>query len=129
VILYGGKPVGMVQSYRIDDYPTHKTMIDLDCRAAGIDIFIGEEDHVNRGLGSLIIRKFLNDIVFANYGVDCCITDPEPENEAAIKAYSKAGFKYVKTVRNHQDNLDAYVMSKSRNETTPQKEDPPAAIL
>jgi len=116
LIVYDDKPIGMIQSCKLDDYPAEKAMFGLDTGYAGIDLFIGEEAYVHKGLGSRIIRKFVKEIVFVNYDVSCCIIDPEPKNVIAIKAYSKAGFKHFKTVRNSKDNIDAYLMSVNREE-------------
>jgi RimJ/RimL family protein N-acetyltransferase len=121
VVTLNGGPIGMVQSYQLDDYPSEKAIFDLDQNCAGIDIFIGEEDRLYQGLGSIIMKKFLKEIVFANYNVSCCIVDPAPENKAAIKAYKKAGFKYLKTVWNQQDAIDAYIMSVNRDEFYPDR--------
>jgi len=115
-ILYGDAPVGMVQSCRLDDYPSVKADYDLEGKVAGIDIFIGEEGYVYRGLGSNIMRRFLKEIVFVRYDVDCCIVDPNPENTSAIRAYEKAGFGYVKTVWNSTDKVWAYLMTIKRTD-------------
>ena len=115
-ILYGDAPVGMVQSCRLDDYPSVKADYDLEGKVAGIDIFIGEEGYVYRGLGSEIMRKFLKEIVFVKYDVDCCIVDPNPDNTSAIRAYEKAGFSYVKTVWYRADSVWAYLMKIHRKD-------------
>jgi aminoglycoside 6'-N-acetyltransferase len=56
----------------------------------GIDQFIGEPDMVDRGHGSAFIRTF-TDFLLA-FGAPRVITDPDPANERAIRAYEKAGF-------------------------------------
>ena len=61
----------------------------------GIDQFIGEADRVNRGHGSAFIRAFIDDLIAA--GAPRVITDPDPANARAIRAYEKAGF-----VRDHE---------------------------
>jgi RimJ/RimL family protein N-acetyltransferase len=114
LIIYDDKPIGMIQSYKLDDF--HQVEFKLKQNCGGIDIFIGEEKFIHRGLGSRIMRKFLKDNVFTDYDVPCCIVDPEPKNKAAIKAYSKTGFRYYKTVWNHNDAVDAYIMYINRDE-------------
>ena len=106
----------MVQSCKLDDYPAEKANFDLDRSCAGIDICIGEEDYVHRGLGSTIIRKFLKEIIFKIYDVDCCIVDPHVKNEIAIKAYNKAGFKYLKTVWYQKESVKEHLLSINRDE-------------
>ena len=56
----------------------------------GIDQFIGEVDMVNRGHGSAFIRAFTDDLLGA--GTPRIVTDPDPRNARAIRAYEKAGF-------------------------------------
>jgi aminoglycoside 6'-N-acetyltransferase len=56
----------------------------------GIDQFIGEGDMVGRGHGSAFIRAFTDDRLGA--GTPRILTDPDPDNARAIRAYEKAGF-------------------------------------
>lgn len=56
----------------------------------GIDQFIGEADLVNHGHGSAFIRTFVDGLL-AN-GTPRIVTDPDPTNARAIRAYEKAGF-------------------------------------
>ena len=57
----------------------------------GIDQFIGEPDMVGRGHGSAFIRNFTGDLL--NRGTPRVVTDPDPENLRAVRAYEKAGFR------------------------------------
>jgi len=56
----------------------------------GIDQFIGEVDMVGRGHGSAFIRTFVDSLLAA--GTPRVITDPNPANARAVRAYEKAGF-------------------------------------
>jgi len=56
----------------------------------GIDQFIGETDMIGRGHGSNFIRKFADDRL--RQGIPRIVTDPDPVNLRAIRAYEKAGF-------------------------------------
>jgi len=56
----------------------------------GIDQFIGEAAMVDRGHGSAFIRAFTDDLLGA--GTPRVLTDPDPDNRRAIRAYEKAGF-------------------------------------
>ena len=62
----------------------------------GIDQFIGEEDMVDRGHGTALIRAFVEDLLKA--GVPQVLTDPSPANRRAIRAYEKAGFRQQRRV-------------------------------
>jgi aminoglycoside 6'-N-acetyltransferase len=57
----------------------------------GIDQFIGEADMLARGHGSSFIRIFADRLLTT--GVPRVVTDPEPANERAIRAYERAGFR------------------------------------
>ncbi len=61
-----------------------------------IDQFIGEPDMLGRGHGSAFIRRFI-DHMFA-MGTPRIITDPDPGNARAIRAYEKAGFQRDRVV-------------------------------
>jgi len=97
-ILFDGTPIGHIQMYKINDYPEYKKALQINENAAGVDLFIGEKDFQHKGLGSIIIRKFLKDFVFTQLAVESCIIGPHPNNITAIKAYQKAGFKHIKTI-------------------------------
>jgi aminoglycoside 6'-N-acetyltransferase len=56
----------------------------------GIDQFIGEPGMIEHGHGSAFIRAFV-DAQLAS-GVPRMVTDPDPANPRAIRAYEKAGF-------------------------------------
>ena len=105
IIVYDGKPIGMIQACCLDDEPKEKANFGIERSCAGIDLFIGEEKYVHHGLGSNIIREFLRRVVFKKYNVDCCAIDPSVDNKIAIRAYEKAGFKYFKTVWYVPDKL------------------------
>jgi aminoglycoside 6'-N-acetyltransferase len=57
----------------------------------GIDLFIGEPDMIERGHGSAFIRRFVDDRL--QQGAPRIVTDPDPANSRAVRAYQKAGFE------------------------------------
>ncbi len=57
----------------------------------GIDQFIGEADMLDRGHGSAFVRSFIDRMM--TIGTPRIITDPDPVNVRAIRAYEKAGFQ------------------------------------
>jgi aminoglycoside 6'-N-acetyltransferase len=57
----------------------------------GIDLFIGEPDMIERGHGSALIRCFVDDRLKS--GAPRIVTDPDPANHRAVRAYEKAGFE------------------------------------
>jgi aminoglycoside 6'-N-acetyltransferase len=62
----------------------------------GIDQFIGEPDMVDRGHGSALIRGFVDALLKKR--TPRVVTDPDPENIRAIRAYEKAGFQKARLV-------------------------------
>jgi aminoglycoside 6'-N-acetyltransferase len=56
----------------------------------GIDQFIGEPDLIGQGHGSAFIRAYVDRLLAA--GAPRVLTDPDPTNARAIRAYEKAGF-------------------------------------
>jgi aminoglycoside 6'-N-acetyltransferase len=56
----------------------------------GIDQFIGEVDMIGRGHGANFIRQFVANC-WAR-GTPRIVTDPDPVNVRAVRAYEKAGF-------------------------------------
>jgi aminoglycoside 6'-N-acetyltransferase len=57
----------------------------------GIDQFIGEADMLDCGHGSAFISFFIERLLTA--GTPRIVTDPDPANVRAIRAYEKAGFR------------------------------------
>jgi aminoglycoside 6'-N-acetyltransferase len=62
----------------------------------GIDQFIGEPDMIDRGHGSALIRSFVDDLL--KTGTPRVVTDPDPANIRAVRAYEKAGFQKARLV-------------------------------
>jgi aminoglycoside 6'-N-acetyltransferase len=110
IMLYGYEKVGYIQMYLLKDHPEYNKFVQGGDDSAGIDLFIGEREFVHKGLGSKIIRKFLKNYVFCNDLINRCIIGPEPKNLGAIKAYTKAGFRYIKTIQIPDEDEPAYIM-------------------
>lgn len=102
--------IGYIQTYRLIDYPEYNKYVQADPYVAGLDVFIGEEEYLNKGIGTKIISEFIKTIIFNNHGIKGCIVGPEPNNQRAIKAYSKAGFTYLKTIHVIEENQSEYLM-------------------
>jgi len=56
----------------------------------GIDLFIGETDMIEQGHGSAMIRVFVDERLAG--GAPRMVTDPDPKNLRALRAYENAGF-------------------------------------
>ena len=94
-----GRPVGLLQHYRIADDPEYAEALALNEDAIGVDLFIGESDLIGRGHGSGMLRQFLRDVAFPFHGIEVCVIGPSVKNLAAIRAYEKAGFRPLREVQ------------------------------
>jgi aminoglycoside 6'-N-acetyltransferase len=56
----------------------------------GLDQFIGEADMIGCGHGSAFVRAFADQLLAS--GTPRVVTDPDPSNIRAVRAYEKAGF-------------------------------------
>jgi aminoglycoside 6'-N-acetyltransferase len=116
IVLSGKRRVAYIQKYFIRDDPGYAAAVQVEESAVGIDLFIGEPDYVNVGLGRRIVREFTETVVFADETVEAAIIAPDPANAAAIRAYEKAGFQHVKTVEVPGGLVPEYVMRLRREQ-------------
>jgi aminoglycoside 6'-N-acetyltransferase len=115
IIHYDKKPIGYIQTYKIDDHPEYKKQLDIAENAAGLDLFIGEKNFTGKGLGTLVVKKFTDEIIFKIYDVVSCIADPSQRNLASIKAFQKAGFTYLKDGADKETGDKETVVRLARN--------------
>jgi aminoglycoside 6'-N-acetyltransferase len=92
LVQHNGRPIGYIQAYDPFTWPDHPYR-DQPRGTIGIDQFIGDQDFVGRGHGPRFIDQFVLDRF--SLGVPRVVTDPNPANAAAIRAYGKAGFAPV----------------------------------
>lgn len=88
IVLAGERAFGYIQCYALTDWNTGFGPQPEGTR--GIDQFIGESDMIGRGHGSALIRQFVDEQFRG--GLPRMVTDPDPFNARAVRAYEKAGF-------------------------------------
>ncbi len=88
-----GRPAGYVQTYRILDHPDYARAVGVTDEAHGVDLFLGDPDLVGRGLGPLVLRRFVEDVVFARTDAVAVVADPPSTNRRSVRALEKAGFR------------------------------------
>ena len=89
IVAAGDRPFAYLQCYDPRAWPDNG--FGTQPRGArGIDQFIGEPDMIDRGHGSAFIRLFIDGLL--DGGAPRVLTDPDPANTRAIRAYEKAGF-------------------------------------
>lgn len=93
VICIRSRPVGLIQRYRITDYPewaaTLSAVADVT-RAAGIDYLIGETDALNQGAGTEAIRAFVPTI-YDRWPTSRVLVSVQQGNRASWRALERAG--------------------------------------
>jgi aminoglycoside 6'-N-acetyltransferase len=90
IVVTDDRPIGYLQCYEPPAWSDHP-FGSQPKGACGIDQFIGEPDMIDRGHGSAFIRTFIERLLGA--GTPRILTDPDPVNTRAIRAYEKAGFR------------------------------------
>jgi aminoglycoside 6'-N-acetyltransferase len=98
VILIDAAPAGYIQAYILSDHPDYQRQIDVDPAAVGIDLFLGAPERRNRGWGAVVLRAFLDRVVFGEMDAVLAAICPDPANARAVRSYQKVGFRSVKTV-------------------------------
>ena len=95
IIEIKSQPAGFIQYYNAHDFPREGGSLpqDLPTKLAALDLFIGESEFIGKGLGPLILNRFLKDYVEPKF--DACFVDPHHANAKAIRAYEKAGFQKI----------------------------------
>lgn len=88
IVLAGNRPIGYLQCYSLTAWNTGLGPQPEGTR--GIDQFIGESNMIARGHGSAFIRAFVDEQL--RNGLPRVVTDPDPLNLRALRAYEKAGF-------------------------------------
>jgi len=88
------QPIGFIQAYVVKGSGDGWWADETDPGARGIDQFLADADRLNQGLGTAMIRAFMEQL-FADPQVTKVQTDPSPENARAIRCYAKAGFRPV----------------------------------
>lgn len=103
-----GDPIGLVQSYRIEDYPEYAAelapVISLAPEVVSIDYLIGRPDLVGRGVGSRMLDE-ASALVFQRFPAAPSIVVPvSAANAGSWRALEKAGFRRVAEGELQPDN-------------------------
>jgi aminoglycoside 6'-N-acetyltransferase len=85
-------PIGYIQSWDPHAEADHPCR-DQPLGTRGIDQFIGVPELIGQGHGTAFIRLFVESLFKA--GAPRVITDPNPGNARAIRAYAKVGFTEI----------------------------------
>ena len=91
IVYCDGKPIAFIQYYwasKVGEgwWPNE------DAHTVGLDQFIGEEDYLNKGFGTLMLKEFIH-FLFQNANIKKIITEADPNNLRAKRCYEKVGFQ------------------------------------
>lgn len=101
IIVFEGTPIGYLQYYELSGKQKRKYDLNIKSKSYGVDLFIGETDYWNRGLGAKILALLLQ-YLFTKLRANFVTIDPRTENTRAIRSYEKAGFKKVRVLQKHE---------------------------
>ena len=111
IIYVDDTPIGYIQYYNAYDFPRDGYQLNnLPKSLAAIDMFIGHENYLGKGIGSKSLELFLDSHVFTEF--DYAFVDPDSSNLSAIKTYENAGFKPF----DDQTSESVVLMVKPRND-------------
>ena len=85
-------PVGFLQCERVLADHDFALWASPHGETWAMDLFIGEVELTGRGLGVQVIQAFVARLCAERPGVQRILIDPSPENNRAIRAYTKVGF-------------------------------------
>jgi aminoglycoside 6'-N-acetyltransferase len=94
LIVVDGRPVGMIETYLVSDYPEWEAIVQVGPGVAGVDILIGEEELTGQGLGPQMLAEFARELITA----PVVIAAVEEANRRSWRAFEKAGFHHVRDV-------------------------------
>jgi RimJ/RimL family protein N-acetyltransferase len=109
LILFDAAPVGYIQYWHIGDWQlpawleSHPWLAELPADAIGVDLSIGDPALLSRGIGSAALHLFATRL--REKGHKTIIIDPDPANLRAVRAYEKAGFRVIESLRGHAELL------------------------
>ena len=117
VILAGDRPVGLIQTYRLDDNPDYAAAVGVE-NGAGVDLFVGDPTVVGGGFGSSALRLFLDQVVWQIYpDLSKCMAGPSVRNLRSQRAFEKAGFARVRVAHVPNEDDDELIMVATRPST------------
>lgn len=106
-IEFDNSSIGYIQYYTIDKDEKLEYSYEEKELIYGIDLFIGEIQYQNKGIGKKVIMSLVN-YLKVNKNADKTIIDPRVDNERAIVCYEKCGFKIKKLLPRHELHEGVY---------------------
>ncbi|MEU2006513.1 GNAT family N-acetyltransferase [Rhodococcus sp. NPDC019627] len=99
LVVRGGRPLGFIQRYRLADYPEDiallTALVEVPDGSLSIDYFIGDPEHIGRGVGTAMIRAFVDKCRADSPDATAIIVPVVVPNRASWRALEKSGFRRV----------------------------------
>ncbi|WLD94615.1 GNAT family N-acetyltransferase [Alkalihalobacillus sp. AL-G] len=119
IIEFDCRPIGYLQYYPLEMDEIHDYGAKEDQPQYGIDLFIGELEYWNQGIGTKTIKVIIK-FLFEEQEVQDIYIDPLTWNARAIRCYEKCGFKKVKVLPKRElhdgEYKDNQIMKLSKDE-------------
>ena len=115
IALLDEQPIGFVQTYLVSEDPEYAALVGASEGVAGLDLLIGDEQLTGQGIGTKIIGRFVEEVVFAPPTTVACVADPDVQNVASIRAFEKAGFRIVGEIVDPNDGERHAVVRRDRS--------------
>ena len=93
IIKYNDIDIGLVQIYKFE-HDINLEELNKYKNVYEYDLFIGIEEYLSKGLGTLIVN-LVNEKIYNEYNADAIILRPFKRNIRAIRCYEKVNFKLI----------------------------------
>ncbi|MBC5795205.1 GNAT family N-acetyltransferase [Sphaerospermopsis sp. LEGE 00249] len=121
IFSYQNIDIGYLQYYELNKLPEHLSkMYSLQDtnNVYGIDLFIGETQYWNQGIGTKVLSLAI-EYIFNTLQALKIVIDPNVKNHRAIRCYEKCGFVKIKLLPCHDLHegkyQDCWLMARERN--------------
>ena len=92
IVLFGEEPIGYAHAVDVGLWGGERPQA-IEPGTWDVDLFIGSEQHRSRGLGGVALGRLVEE-VFATTLAIACYGLVSIRNEAAVRAYERAGFAW-----------------------------------
>ena len=120
LLQHNDTPIGYIQYYPVDEASRRAYEVPVVGAVYGIDLFIGEPDLWDQGLGTQAVSAMLG-YLFDELAAAAVVIDPQVSNARAIQCYEKSGFRKMKVLPQHEfhegRHVDTWLMVAVRPNT------------
>ena len=117
IIECGGAPIGYAHAVEVGLWGEARPE-EIAPGTWDVDLFIASEEHRGRGLGAAALVLLVEEVFASTLAVACCGV-VSIRNEAAVRAYERAGFRWLR-IWNDPLFGPSWLMSKERPTRPPQ---------